>query len=53
MKGKGVRIHSPCFYNYRLHACRDDGLLMHYMTPEAWALVGEDGRQPAAPCAIV
>jgi hypothetical protein len=48
---RGVqRVHSPCFYNLRRHRCRDDGLLVHYMTTEAWALVGADGRQPVEPC---
>ena len=45
-----ARIHSPCFYNYRLHSCRDDGILVHYMTKDTWALVGKDGRQPVSPC---
>ena len=45
-----TRVHTPCFYNYnRLEnsaSCRDDGLLVHYMTPYTWALVDARGRLP-------
>ncbi len=44
------RIDTPCFYNYNRLAnslsCRDEGLLVHYMTPYTWSLVDENGRLP-------
>jgi hypothetical protein len=58
-----TRVDTPCIYNYnRLEnsvSCRDDGLLVHYMTPYTWTQVNEQGRLPtycgegkgaAAPC---
>ena len=44
------RVDTPCFYNYnRLEnsvSCRDDGLLVHYMTPYTWGQLNEQGRLP-------
>ena len=49
------RIDSPCFYNFNaestLGKCRDDGILVHYMTPGTWDLVDASGRLPAR-CAM-
>ena len=39
------RVHSPCFINDRVDSgCSDDALLVHYMTPEKWAMIDAQGR---------
>ena len=40
-----LRVNSPCFINDGHDSgCSDDAIMVHYMTPETWAMIDAEGR---------